>query len=430
MQEYADISLEKKVLAYYIRKDVNLPIVLEHFTIDIGRDLLQFVQQGLKSPSDSFSEWWELWEIHLKRTNKGQLSSCKRFLRSLFAEECNESKINFFVEELTGFAEARHLFAVYKESIDKFDKGETREARQILENGLDRIRKNFATEVVDRSDFVEDWKERYDTYIQKKEGKIEKRIPIGIEKLDKKLDGVMPVSFNVVQGQTGIGKTFILQEIAWKGAQFGRNVLFVEIEMRRQEIETRWDSRLTGFKIHDIDQAKLSIKEETWWKKRIKDLQDRGKLAISHIAEGCTIKSIEREIDYWEDRWGEKISILVVDYADLMESTRKAWSEQEIQGNIFRDLKRLGQVKSMVSWTGTQTSGVSYGKSKIGIGDTGYSKKKVHGANLVIGIGGSDDDLADGILTLYVGKNSFGVKNFDVILYPDFEKAIIDLPQE
>ena len=55
------------------------------------------------------------------------------------------------------------------------------------------------------------------------------------------------------------------------------------------------------------------------------------------------------------------------------------------------------------------------------------TKRKANWSNLVIGIGADPDDKAEGIMPLYVAKNNFGRSGFQVILYPDYSKARIDV---
>jgi hypothetical protein len=151
-----------------------------------------------------------------------------------------------------------------------------------------------------------------------------------------------------------------------------------------------------------------------------------GRLAISFMPEGATTKVIEREMEYWSNKWKKPIDYIALDYADLLSSHRKSFSQEEIQGNVFRDLKRLIQVNNITLATASQFSLKSYGKAYVDMGDTGYSGKKNHWSNVILNIGESKDDKNDDILRIFVSKNTFGRKNQEIILYTDFDKALID----
>lgn len=431
-REYANYDLERKVLAYFIRSDYTIPIKLDYFTIEEGRNLFRFALDN-KGLACDFDEWWDIWELELQRTNKS-IEPHRKFLQSLWSEDLDEGKIEYYLTQLKGFAEARELLWVYDTSLTQYREGNVVEARQVLEDGISRLKREFSHEVVSRGEYASEFIARYMAYKKKKAGKYISKIPTGIRKLDKKIDGTARSSLNFFQGESSIGKTFLLQEVAYQGMMNAFCILFITVEMQRIEIETRWDSRLTGAKYRDVDQGLLSSKEEGWWRKRIRDLKEPyrrgGRLATSYIPEGCTVSSLEAEVDYWELQWGKKIDVLVVDYADLLESRRRAQNEQESQGNVFRDLKRLSQTRDLVVWTASQVAGISYGRIRLGLKDTGYSKKKAHWANLVIGVGADEDDREAGILRLWIAKNTFGRRDFEIILYTDFEIAKIDVEGE
>ncbi len=430
--KYANTDLERRVLSYFVRYDSTIAVELDYFTIPEARQLFLFVRSHRHLAGDNYKDWWRLWEIDLRRKT-GDLEVYKKFLQSLWVENVKgeEDKVPYYLEQLKGYAEARVLLEVYTSSIRQYNEGNVVRARQILEDGVVNLRQSFTPTTVSRADFVEAFMERYQRYNRRKKGEELAKIPTGIDKVDHSIDGTARASLNFIQGRSGIGKTFILMEIGYQGSMNGYKVLFVTVELQRREVEVRWDGRITGLPYLQIDKGALRKDEEALWKKRMRDLykiyKGGGRLAVCFIPEGCNILSLESEIAFWEDRWNDRIDILVVDYADLMDSTRKTYSQEEALGAIFRDLKRLSQTKDMVVWTASQLSGRGYGKKVVTIGDTGYSMKKNHWANLIIGIGDDLTDEEEGIIRLYISKNTFGPSGFEVILVPDFTRGIIDL---
>ncbi len=427
---YANTDLEKKVLSQYIRFDSTIALKVEYFTIWEARQLFQFAQKHHRL-ADNLDEWWDIWKPQIQRA-KGNVEKAHKFLQSLWMEEQeSDEKVDYYLEQLRGFAEGRKLRSTYVASIELFDKGMVTEARELLRNDLDEAQKEFGVDVISRSDFIEDFSDRYKSYRRHQRGLDVDKLPTGIAKLDRRITGVPRASLNLIQGESGIGKTFILLELAYRGFVNGFKVLFVTVELRREVIETRWDSRITGIETERIGAGHLDEEEEALWRKRARDLakmkKKGGRLATAFIPEGCTSLTLESELNYWGEKWGAPVDIFVIDYADLMSSGRKAYSEQETQGAVFRDLKRLCQVHNLVLWTGTQLSGVAYGKRQVGLGDVGYSKKKAHWSNLILGIGADANDKEEGLLPIWVAKNNFGKANFEIILYPDFSKGLIDV---
>ena len=429
---YSNVDLEKRVISFFLRVDSTIPISLDYFTIPEARQLFLFVNENKRLSANSLDDWWSLWKIELQR-KYNEVGSHEKFLQSLWIEDVEEEgeNISYYIEELKGYAEARSLYTVFSSSIQRYNEGDVTEARRILEDGVLNLKQNFTPQVMSRSDFVEGFADRYKHYGKRKRGEEIAKIPTGIVKLDKKIEGAARASLNFIQGEAGSGKTFILMEIAYQGSINGHNVLFVTVELQRREIEVRWDGRLTGLPYLKIDKGELLKEEEGLWRKRIRNLKKMyeagGRLATVAIPEGCNILSLESELAFWKEKWGGKIDILVVDYADLMESTRKAGNEQEAQGMVFRDLKRLSQTHDLVVWTASQISGRGYGKRQITQSETGYSFRKNNWANLILGIGADALDKEEGIIRLYVAKNTFGKSGFEVILVPDFERSMIDV---
>lgn len=429
-KDYGNHELEKKALSHYVRFDTSISLRLEYLTMEEARELFSFCTTHRKL-AKTFKEWWEIWSIDLDR--KGlPLDAHQRFLRSLWTEDEETSeKVDYYLDQLKGFAEARELFTVYQSSIRLYTEGDVTAARQLLEDGVGRLKRDFSPQVMSRSDFVEDFSERFTRYKKRKSGEEVAKIPTGISKLDSKIGGVNPASLNFIQGESGIGKTFVLLEIAYGAFCQKLRVLIITVELRREEIEARLDGRITGLKYRNLDNGNLTPEQENLWRKRIRDLKkltkEGARLGEVFIPEGCTVASIEAELDYWEERWGYKVDMIVLDYADLMETPRKVFSGEERLGCIFKDLKRLSQVRNIVVWTASQTSGGSYGKRVLTLADTGYSKKKAQWSNLVIGMGSDPDDVANGILRLSISKNTYGPSGGQVVLYTDFSRAMIDV---
>ena len=429
-RDYHNHELEKKVLSHYIRFDSSIPIRLEYLTMDEARELFSFCDTHRKL-AKNFREWWEIWSVDLDRKDL-PLDVHQKFLRSLWTEDKETpDRIDYYLDQLVGFAEARELYNVYEGSIRLYKEGDVRAARNLLEDGVGRLKRSFSPQAMSRSDFVEDFSDRFTRYKRRKDGEEVSKIPTGISKLDRKIEGVNPASLNFIQGESGRGKTFVLLEIAYGAFCQKLKVLIVTVELRREEIEARLDGRVTGLKYRNLDRGNLTPQEESLWRKRIRDLKkltkEGARLGEVFIPEGCTVASIEAELDYWEEKWGYKVDMVVLDYADLMETPRKVWSGEERLGCIFKDLKRLSQERDIVVWTASQTSGASYGKRVLTLADTGYSKKKAQWSNLVIGMGSDPDDVANGILRLSISKNTFGPSGGEVVLYTDFSRAMIDV---
>ena len=434
-KSYANMDVERKVLSHFVRVDFAIPLRLDYFTSDEARRLFRFIQKQRKTASNA-EELWELWSVELQRTIAHEkIPEYEQFLQSLWLEDdLPEDKLDYYLEQLRGFAEARDLYEFMDKSISFYKEGNVTEAREALESGLIKIKQDFPMEVVSRGDFLDGFQDRYDNYKKRKKGEVIARIPTGIAKIDRKIIGTPRSTLNFIQGAAGTGKTFILQEIGFQNLLNAYKILFVTVEMQKDEIDARWDSRVGGFDAEKFSLGELTPTQEKWWIKQVSELKKAydkgGRLATAFIPEGCTTLSLEAELQYWKREWNSDVDIIIIDYADLMSSARKTFSDEDRLGSIFKDLKRFSQIHKIVVWTASQLSGTGYGKSTITTKDTGYSKKKNHWANLILGIGNSIEDVQSGILKIYVGKNTFGKSHFEVVMYSDFSQGRIDVERE
>ena len=429
MADYANNELERTVLSHFIRFDNSLQLSKELFTSDEAQELYKFVTENRRIISD-IDELWDIWEIDLKR--KGlPIPTHKKYIENIFLEDqISDDDIEYYLDQIRAFASVRQLYGVYESSFSSLKAGDPLNALEQLERGINTMKSEYPTETIYRTDFTEDVGERIINYRQKKKGKIVSKIPTGIKKIDERITGIAPQSLNIIQGETNIGKTFFLQELALQGFRFGLKVLFVTIELNAQVLEARWDARIANLNVDKIDSGRLTHKEEEQWQTRLKGLskftKKGGRLGIVAIPEGCTIQSLETELLFRRKKWGSDVEMVVIDYLDLMDSGRKNFTEQEAQGNIARDLQRFCKIKDVIVWTATQVAGRSYGKGQLDLSDVGYSKKKAMFANLFLGISASKDDMEEGALRVKVLKNTVGVKDISVVLSPRYDKGMID----
>ena len=429
MADYSNSELERVVISHFIRFDNSLQLSQELFTSDEAQELYHFVMENKRIIRD-IDELWDIWEIDLKR--KGlSISTHKKYLENIFLEDrISDEDIEYYLSQIRAFASVRQLYGVYESSFSSLKAGDPLNAIEQLERGINTMKSEYPTEAIYRTDFTEDVGERIINYRQKKKGKVVSKIPTGIKKLDERITGIAPQSLNLIQGETNIGKTFFLQELALQGFRFGLKVLFVTIELNAQVLEARWDARISNLSVDKIDSGRLTHKEEEQWQTRLKGLskftKKGGRLGIVAIPEGCTIQSLETELLFRRKKWGADVQMVVIDYLDLMDSGRKTFSEQESQGAIARDLQRLCKIKDVIVWTATQVAGRTYGKSTMDLSDVGYSKKKAMFANLILGISASRDDKEEGALRCQVLKNTIGIKDVTVILSPDYTRGKID----
>lgn len=431
-KKYTDLHLERVVLSQFIRKFCRLfrrQVIKELFTKDIFIEIFEFVYDGNFPPSDDPDEWWKLWRADLSLKGK-EPELREKTLRLLWTVNLEDSKrFEYYLTSLKGFAQIREVYSTLEGVVALCREGSAIKAVETLNEGVKKITRKYSYDVLQQIDYISDAVERFEQ-MEEAESKEQIRIPTGIKKLDLQIGGgVVIPSLSFVYGETNVGKSFLLQEIAYGGFVGGENVVYITVELSASNIAMRLDSRIGNIEYSKIEKGILSNNERELLEERISNLKNRnGNLAVSFIPEGCNIDAVQAVIEYWEDIWGGVVRLVVIDHADLMESTRKSFSEQESHGNIYRDLKRYSHLNNKAIWTAAHTPKASYGKERMEKGDVGYSMKKIQISNLAIGIASGLTDLVERFIRLTVVKNSYyGIPESSILLFPDFSRGILDI---
>jgi len=220
MNNYTNLDLERRLLSHHIRFDNTIGLKKEFLTIDEGIELFIFSSKR-NAFSDDYDSWISLWRDDLQLKHKS-IEKSEKFLQLLWTEdEIDKEDVNIYVENLQSFAEARMLHQVYVKSIELFTNGSPGEARKVLKDGLASLEGQFDNEIISRGDYVDGFAERFEQYEQKKISEEVGRVPTGIAPLDEQIGGVATASLNFIQGESNVGKTFILQEIAYQDMMHG-----------------------------------------------------------------------------------------------------------------------------------------------------------------------------------------------------------------
>lgn len=200
---------------------------------------------------------------------------------------------------------------------------------------LDRVRniKSEARKPKILEDLGDDQLLRYDLYFRG----VSDALPTGFEKMDSHLlgGGFVPSGLYVLAAATSIGKTSLALDISMNIAERGRRVYIVSREMSRESIF----DRLVAV---EADVAR--------WKLRPGIYEAEYKLARSAVLSlamrpviiddvSVTVSDIHGYLREYERR-GDKVDLLVVDYLQLLEGSRRENRTQEV-GSVSRALKGL-----------------------------------------------------------------------------------------
>ena len=303
--------------------------------------------------------------------------------------------------------------------------------KQSLKRGLEDAAKAWENEdyeaihkIVMDSMKIGDTKDRGHNYIDD----VEKRLVKSVRNPIPFLDGFDPTiggglssgELGVILAATGGGKSMMLVKGASTALMNGKSVLYYSMELAETVIANRFDSCLTQIKLNAILNFPNHIRDKA---KEIADLG--GKLIIKEFPTGtATVNTLRSHIKHLE-REGFIPDVIFVDYADIMKSTSSFSEKRFALTSIYESLRALAMELMLPIWTASQASRAAINESKFDLKVISESLGKAQTADVIIGIGRSDDDKANKRATLNCLKNRNGEDGMAILLR--FDTANIDI---
>ena len=235
-------------------------------------------------------------------------------------------------------------------------------------------------------------------------------IPSSWEWLDKKLDGGFLENgraLYVFAGETNIGKSIFLGNIAKNIADQGKTVLLVSLEMSELVYAKRITTNLTQIPIRDLQNRTEDIQDAIEQYKRQKS---KSRVIVKEFPPS-TISSrhlkgfIKKLVDQ-----GIKPDAIVVDYVNLLKCDIGVNSYERIKYTT-EQLRALSYTFECPIITATQLNRQGFNEVNPGLDTVGESYGLAATADAIFSIWREEEDIDLGVIKLGVMKNRFG-ENF------------------
>jgi replicative DNA helicase len=254
-------------------------------------------------------------------------------------------------------------------------------------------------------DFFEDLEARFQ--------KIDRCVcPTGIPELDAKdilAGGLGRGEIGVITANTGVGKSHFLVQMGANAMKAGKNVLHYTFELTEQAVGIRYDSNLCDISSSDVVDNKSRVID--FYEKS----DDLGRLIIKEYPTGAaTVNTIRNHIEKLALR-NFKPSVILIDYADIMRSSRQYDSLRHELKLIYEELRNLAMELRVPVWTASQANRDSANSDIVGLENMAEAYGKAMVADLVVSISRKPSEKATGAGRLFIAKNRAGK---DGILFP------------
>lgn len=249
---------------------------------------------------------------------------------------------------------------------------------------------------------------------------VDSTISSGWEWLDKKLDGGFLEhgrSIYVFAGETNIGKSIFLGNIARNIADQGRTVLLISLEMSELVYAKRITTNLTQIPIRQLHNRTDDIEECV---QQYKNEKTDARVIVKEFPPSTVnCKHIKGYIKKLVDR-GIKPDAIVVDYVNLIKSETGVNSYERIK-YATEELRALSYVFECPVITATQLNRSGYNEVNPGLDTVGESYGLAATADAIFSIWREEEDIDLGVLKLGIMKNRFGENYGSVIMEINYD---------
>ncbi len=235
--------------------------------------------------------------------------------------------------------------------------------------------------------------------------------PTGLKELDKKdilNGGLGRGEIGVITAPTGVGKSHFLVHVGAEALKVGKNVIHYTFELSERAVGLRYDSHLCDIPSSDIVDRKDEVIE-------VYENSELGKLIIKEYPTGsATVLTIRNHIEKLLLK-GFVPGLVVIDYADIMRSSRSYDSLRHELKLVYEELRNLAMDMNIPVWTASQANREASNASVVGLENMSEAYGKAMVADVVVSLSRKPMEKATGAGRLFVAKNRAGR---DGILFP------------
>ena len=250
--------------------------------------------------------------------------------------------------------------------------------------------------------------------------------PTGLSRLDAKdilNGGLGRGEIGVITANTGVGKSHFLVALGAAAMKVGKNVLHYTYELSELAVGLRYDSHICKIPSNDVQDRKDDVTNR--YKKG-----DLGRLIIKEYPTGsASVITIRNHIEKLMLR-GFVPSVLIIDYADIMRSTRSYDSLRHELKLIYEELRNLAMDLNIPIWTASQANRESANSDIVGLENMAEAYGKAMVADVVISLSRKPMEKASGVGRLFIAKNRAGKDGLVFPVHIDTARSIIKIADE
>lgn len=327
-------------------------------------------------------------------------------LRDQIIEYLHRMKVNPHIEDLQYVKDKSLDFCRRQAFKEALEKAVEMVSDDNFENVVDLMKKAVSVGLPSSTghDFLEDIESRFVNITRQ-------TCPTGIQELDKKdilNGGLGQGEIGVITANTGVGKSHFLVQLGAEALKRGKNVLHYTFELSENATGWRYDSNLCNIPSNEIIDNKDIVL------KKYENMQ-LGRLIIKAYPTGAaTINTLRSHIEKLAMR-SFTPGLIIIDYADIMRSTRQYDSLRHELKLIYEELRNLAMEMNIPIWTASQANRDSAKADIVGLENMSEAYSKAMVADVVLSLSRKPLEKSSGTGRLFIAKNRAGR---DGLVYP------------
>jgi len=229
-------------------------------------------------------------------------------------------------------------------------------------------------------------------------------VATGLDELDRKEifnGGLGAGEIGVVVAATGVGKSHFLTMLGANALKQCKNVLHYTFELSETAVGVRYDSNLCDMESNEV----IDRKDEVMAKYADMKL---GRLIIKEFPTNtASIYTLRSHIERLDVK-GFIPDVIIIDYADIMRSTRQFDSLRHELKLIYEELRGFASEKGIPIWTASQSNKEGSNADVVDLNNMSEAYGKAMVADVVLSISRKSHEKATGWGRLFVAKNRAG----------------------
>ena len=339
----------------------------------------------------------EVFKIKIQETDSDLLAvNIKDVLKEVF-KNIEATDLDYVKDKALDFHKSQVLKDAIVKSAEILERdGDSDEIKSLIDIAMQAgVERNLG------HDYLQDIDERY-----KESARITSPTPWDI--INELMQGGLGAGeLGVIVAPAGIGKSWTLAAMGAYGISKGMNVVHYTLELNEAYVGLRYDSIFSGVEGQNLKYHKEEVMEKLF--------KLDGNLTIKYYpTKSCTVNTLSAHLKK-VITFGEKVDMVLVDYADIMRDVNKHTEMRHALGSIYEDLRGLAGEMQIPIWTASQANRSALDEDVIEASKVAESYAKVMTADFVLSLSRKIEDKISNTGRFHVIKNRFGP---DGLTYP------------